>query len=339
MGNVTENHLKKTDKWNGLLHLYKSGIPIKEIAEELHISQTSLYSKIKELGLKRERCYKRKSIDVELFKELIELGIPGVEIANRLNICTDTVIKLKKKYGYATEDEQKISKGRKGAICRMYYKHTGIKPYCHTSSNVLGNHASDIMLLLKNGISKTEIAKRYGVCTSTVYNFIHLYDIDAPIKKICDGKEQQIKEAFNAGDSITAISQKLRCHTNTISRTIKKMKLLRAQNIIKRKSILNSNEDKIKELYNKGFSGAAIAKQMGVSQQCVYNFFHRKQMDLTQRKVKYCSTFYGHDDELIKMRQEGMTLKQIGDYFGVKANTVLYRIRKIESGNGEYKIV
>lgn len=323
--------LNNADKWGDLLHLYETEMSLEQIAKHLHVSLTSLYSKVKELGLTRERRYKKKPIDIKLFKELLALGAPDKNIAKRLGVCPDTVIKLKRQYGFATDDEQKISKGKKAAKCRAYYKKTGTRPECPTSTNRLEKYADDIIDLLEAGVAKTEIAKRYGVCPSTVYNFIHLYDIDAPVKKVCDDKEELIAEAFESGVSLEDISQKVGCSKNTIYLKLKDMRLARDSQNIKRKSLLNNQENTIRQLYEKGLSGTAIAELMGVSYPSLYEFIHRKQFE--RRPSVHRSIFDGHDEELLQMRQEGKTLKQIGAYFGVGANTVSYRIQKLQAGN------
>lgn len=334
MINNSDIYLGASDKYSDLLRLYKTKMSVREIAEKLHVSQTSLYAKIKKSGLKRERRYKKKSIDIKLFKELIKIGASNISIAGKLHICTDTVIRLKKQYGYATQDEQQISKGQKGAACRTYYKKTGLRPDCPNATNVLEQYEDDVISLLKNGVSKTEIAKRYGVCTSTVYNFIHMYDIDAPIKKICDDKEQLIKESFASGESIEDISNKLNCHFSTVYSAIKNMKLSRLQSRVNRKSILGNQEEKIRQLYEQGVSGTEIAKQIGVSYPALYEFIHRKKF--AQRPLKRRSVFDGRDEELMQMRQDKMTLEQIGEYFGVKTTTVWHRMQKLQSQDNEY---
>lgn len=106
------------------------------------------------------------------------------------------------------------------------------------------------------------------------------------------------------------------------------MELSRPQSAVQRKSILNNQEDKIRQLYKQGLSGKEIAKQMGVSCDSIYRFIHKNHFAEFKRQ--------GYDEELLKMRQEGMSLTQIGDYFGVSANTVLYRIRKLQQNN-EYQ--
>ena len=116
----------------------------------------------------------------------------------------------------------------------------------------------------------------------------------------------------------------------TAYRKVKEMKLMRSQSSIQRKSLLNNQEAEIKKLYDQGISGTEIAKRLDVSYPSIYEFIHRKQF--AKRPNVHRSIFDGHDDELIRMRQDGMTLKQIGDYFGVSASTTSYRLRKLING-------
>ena len=329
MLNNSDRCLNSADKWSDLERLYKTKISMREIATHLHISQTSLYSKVKELGLKRKPRYKRKLINAKLFRELVKLGIPDISIAKKFNICVSTVLKRKKQWHLFSADEQNISKGKKGAACCTYYKETGERPECPATKNILENYKDDVIPLLESGVSKTEIAKKYGVCTSTVYNFIHLYDIDAPVKKICDNQEDLIVNAYKSGDSLEDISLKSGCAVNTIYLKIKSMGLSRKPQSVKWKSILNNQKDTIKELYYQGMSGTEMARRLDVSKDSIYACIRRMKFDANQRKVRNNSPFRKHDNEILEMRQNGMTLKQIAQSFGMAENTVLYRLRKI----------
>ncbi|MBR1601004.1 MAG: hypothetical protein IJ677_05430 [Alphaproteobacteria bacterium] len=170
MKNNYYKRFNKADKRRDLLHLYKAEMSLKEITSCLHVGLASLYSKIKELGLKKERRYKRKTIDLKLFQELIKLGVSDIAVANKPHISSEMVIKLKKQHGYDTKDERCISKGKKGVVCRMYYKKNGIKPECPTTTNILENFKDDVINLLKKGTLKTEITKAYGVCNSIIFS-------------------------------------------------------------------------------------------------------------------------------------------------------------------------
>ena len=324
-----------TTQWSDLLRLYKTDMSMREIAEHLHVGLTTLYAKVKELGLKRTPRRKKKPINIKLFKELIKLGASDITIANKLQVSTSTVIILKKQYGFESKDEQRISKGKKGAACRTYYKETGERPDCQLSSNILEQYKDDVISMLKKGTPKVEIARKYGVCYQTVYNFIHMYDIHAPVKKICDNKEQLIKEAFDAGESLEDISGKLNCHFATVYKAVKNMNLSREQGRVNRKSFLSNQEEKIRQLYEQGVSGLEIAKQVGVSYPALYEFIQRKKF--AKRPLRRRSVFDGHDEELMQMREDKMTLEQIGEHFGVGITAVMHRIKKLQIQNNEYQ--
>ena len=326
--------LNNSTQWSDLLHLYKTDMSMREIAEHMHVSLTRLYIKVKELGLKRTPRRKRKPIDIKLFKELIKMGVSNITIANKLQVSPGTVLILKKQYGFEIKNEQS-NKGKKGAESREYYKKTGTRPDCPYTTNILEQYKDEIIPLLESGTPRTEIARKYGVSYQTVYNFIHMYDVHAPVKKIYDGKEQLIEDAFAAGESIEDISGKLNCHPGTVQRAVKGMKLSREQSIVNRKSFLSIQEEKIRQLYEQGVSGLEIAKQVGVSYPALYEFIQRKKF--AKRPLRRRSVFDGHDEELMQMRKDKMTLEQIGEHFGVGITAVLHRIQKLQTQNNEYQ--
>ena len=320
-----------------LLKLYQTDMSLVQIAKQLHVSLTTLKSKIRELGLKREPRLKRKTINEKLFKELVKLGALDTDIAHKLHISVSTVVKRKKQLGLFIKDEEKALRSKKAATCRAYYKKTGTRPECPFSKNILEKHKKTIIPLLENGIQKTKIATQYGVSPSTVYNFIHLYDLDVPQKKIWNGKEQIIKENFGAGKSLDDISKTLNCHIGTTCRAVKSMKLTRNPRNVKKKSTLNNQEEKIKALYYQGVPGTGIANKLGVSSTSMYACLKRMHVDESQRQaVKRCTPFSKCDKELIKLRQKGVSLRKIAEHFGVHKSTIFYRLKKLSSENMGY---
>ena len=177
---------------------------------------------------------------------------------------------------------------------------------------------------------KTQIARRYHVSTATVYNLIYLYDLKAPVIKKLDKKEDAVKQLFQQGLSYPVISDKLKCSKPTIRCKVKDLQLKR--NTIKINSFLTRQEDVIRKMYMEGASGAEIADKLNVHKISVYNKI--KQMKLVRpiKVAEYTSTFKGKEAELIKLRQSGMSLKQIAEIFGVKPNTVFYRLKKLNKG-------
>lgn len=326
--------LNNPNQWSDLLHLYKTDMSMREIAEHLHVGLTSLYSKVKELGLKRTPRRKKKPIDIKLFKELIKLGVSNIAIANKLKVSPGSVLVLKKQYGFEIKNEQS-DRGKKGVASRKYYKKTGTRPDCPYTTNILEQYKDDIIPLLESGTPRTEIARKYGVCYQTVYNFIHMYDVHAPVKKICDNKEQFIKEAFASGESIEDISNKLNCNFGTVYKAIKSMNLSRLHRKIKRKCILKNKEEEIRQLYKQGVPRIEIAKRVGVTYQYLNVYIQKNNFE--NRPYIRRSVFDGHDEELMQMRKDKMTLEQIGEHFGVGITAVLHRIQKLQTQNNEYQ--
>lgn len=324
---ILDNELKKLEK------LYQSDMTLTEIAESLKVGRRTLQQKIRELGWKRKPRLKKKSTDANKIKELIDLGVSDKDIQKKLNIGRFVLSRYKKELGLYVEDEKKIAKGKRGVTNREYYKRTGERPESPLLTNILEKHKKEVISLLKEGTLRTEIAKKYNVSRSTVFNFIHLYGIKAPIKQKCDNQEKFITKALQQGKTLEEIAQTLNCHPYTISRYIRKKGLKCSQKKVIKKSFLNNQKDLIHRLYNQGLSYVEIGQKLNVSKASIYQFIKRFNLNRPQRWAEYRSTFKGHDIKLIQMRQRGMTLKEIGKIFGVQENTVSRRLKKLRSSH------
>jgi DNA-binding NarL/FixJ family response regulator len=313
-----------------LKRLYQTDMTLVKIAQTLKVSKTTLQQKIKELGWQRKPCFKKKSINQKKLKELLELGFSDRKIQEKLHIGRYVLIRCKKELGAYSRNTEGVLKGKKGAAYREHYKKTGDKPECPCYSNILEKYSDDVILLLKKGTPRTEIAQKYNVSKSTVFNFIHLYGINEPIKKTCDEHENFIQKAFHDGKTLTEIAKQLNCCPETISRYIRKKGLKRSQKNIIKKSFLNSNRELVFKLYQDGLSGDEIASKLNVSKQSIYSCIKRFKFVRTKKMAEYPSVFKGYDKELLQMRKNGMTLKQIANIFGVKDNTVSRRLKKLE---------
>ena len=158
-------------------------------------------------------------------------------------------------------------------------------------------------------------------------DLLRLYKTDMSMRKIA--------EHLHADESLEDISGKLNCHFTTVYKAVKNMNLSREQGRVNRKSFLSNQEEKIIQLYEQGVSGLEIAKQVGVSYPALYEFIHRKKF--AKRPLRRRSVFDGHDEELMQMREDKMTLEQIGEHFGVGITAVLHRIQKLQAQNNEYQ--
>ena len=306
-----------------LLGLFKKAKPKNLISPE---------RKIKELGLKRKTSFRNKMVNEAQLRELVSLGVSDVKIADKFHVYPATVLKWKKKLGIYIEDDERTALSKKALNFRNYYKKTGELPECPFKTNVLEKYKDDVISLLENGTPKLKIAKMYGVSDATVYNFIHLYGLRPPAKKICGIKEEILKEAFRTGKTIDLISKKIKCSPCTVRRAIKDLKLKRDPKLVRRKSPLNNQEERIKTLFYQGVPGTEIARQLGVTSTSIYAYLHKMKFDNSQRKVKRWTPFCAYDDELLKLRKDGMSLRKLAKHFGIHVNTVVYRIRRLEGG-------
>lgn len=324
---ILDNELKKLEK------LYQSDMTLDEIARQLNVGKTTLTQKIRELGWERKPRLKKKTVNANKIKELIELGVSDKDIQKKLNIGRFVLARYKKEMGLYIEDEKKVAKGKRGVANREYYKKTGERPESPLLTNILEKHKDEVIALLKKGALRTEIAKKYHVSRSTVFNFIRLYGIKAPIKQKCENHEKYIIKALQQGKSLEDIAQKLNCHPYTISRYIHKKGLKPSRTKVIKKSFLNNQKDLIQKLYSQGLSYVEIGQKLNVSRASIYQFIKRFNLNRSQRWTEYRSTFKGHDKKLIQMRQRGMTLKEIGKIFGVQENTVSRRLKKLRSAH------
>ncbi len=94
---------------------------------------------------------------------------------------------------------------------------------------------------------------------------------------------------------------------------------------------LNAKMEVLRQLYQTNMTLIKIAKNLNVSRASIYQFIKSFNLPPPQRWAKYRFTIKGYDKELLQMRQSGMTLKQIGDIFGIQDNTVSHHLKKLGS--------
>lgn len=311
-----------------LRRLFASNLSQNEIAVRLGISRTKLASTLKKLGWTRPTRLKNKGISKRQITELQKIGLSHKKMADTLGICPTTLRRLKKKFGISDIDIGKQRAAYKAIQIKQERLFLGLKKEPKHRRNCLEKYVKEIQSLLEQGISKRDIARRYLVSTATVYNLIYLYDLKAPVMKKLDGQENTVKQLFQQGLSYPVISERLKCSKPTIRCKVKDLKLKR--NSIKVNSFLTRHEDVIRKMYMDGASGADIAHALNVHKISVYNKIKKMNLSRPKKCAEYTSTFKGKEAELIKLRQSGMSLKQIAEIFGVKPNTVFYRLKKLK---------
>lgn len=317
---------------NGYIaELYSSELTLEQIADKLSIGKTTLRNKIIEMGLERKPRLKRKEISKEDILNLEEQGLSYREIAQKLDIHPTNLLIKRKQLGIYNPPQEVIEQQAKALKVRTENKKAGIKTENQHKYNCLEIYLDEILELLYAGVSKAEVARRYNVCQQTVFNLLALYEIKIPVIKKLDGKENTIKRLFNKGLSVEEIAKKLNCSFMTVIAKLKELKLSRPLSDIKINSKLAKEEQLIKKLYAQGCSLQEIGEKVNAHPVWVGAKIRKMGLTRANKMPEYKTKLSGLDKEIIKMREKGLTFKEIGQSFGVAPNTVMYRLRKLEN--------
>lgn len=314
-----------------IIQLYASDLTLEQIAEKLSIGKTTLRNKINELGLKREPRLKRKDISKEEIQSLENKRYTYREIAQKLDIHPANLLIKRKQLGIYNPPQAVIEQQAKAAKVRAENRKAGIKPENKHKYNCLEIYLDEIMDLLYSGVSKTEIARKYNVNPQTVHNLLALYEIKIPVFKKLDGREGIIKRLFNKGLSIQEIASKLGCSASILIPKIKELNLSRSLSDIKINSRLAKDERLIKKLYEQGCSLQEIGERVKAHPVWISAKIRKMGLTRANKHAEYKTKLFGLDKKIIKMRKKGMTFKEISKSFGVAPNTVMYRLRKLET--------
>lgn len=314
-----------------IIKLYDSDLTLEQIAKKLSIGQTTLRNKINEYGLKREPRLRRKAISQEVIQSLEEQGYSYREIAKKLDVHPTNLLIKRKRLGIYNPPKEVLEQQAKATKIRAENKKAGIKPEIKHRHNCLEIYLDEILELLYSGISKAEVAKRYKVHPTTVFNLLALYEIEIPVIKKLDGKENIIKRLFNKGLSFQEIAHRLNCSMITVRTKIKDLNLSRPLSDIKINSRLAKDEHLIKKMYEQGCSLRQIGEKVKANPVWIGVKIRKMGLTRANKMPEYKRKLFGQDKEIIKMRKKGMTYKEIGQFFGVAPNTDMYRLRKLEN--------
>lgn len=315
-----------------IVNLYQSDKTFSEIAKILNVGESSLTKAVKVLGLKRTARYKKKGYNKKKIETLERLGLSHMDIAKKLGVHITTLKRIYNHFGKDFSTPENPMRTQKRVQSRRFNQLNGTFPNCPNKTNILEKYADAITELLNKGVSKTEIAHRYNVCVKTVFNFIYLMQLNAPVVKKCDNVIR-LKQAFEEGNSLKQIAVDLNCSEKSVSNKIKDLNWKRPRNFVQKESPLNNQENLIKELYAQGLSGSEIAEQVHAHPVSVYNKIRKMRLTRPKKWAEYSSTFKGKKELLLNMRQSGKSINEIATYFNVCPATVSYHLKKLEVSN------
>ena len=84
-------------------------------------------------------------------------------------------------------------------------------------------------------------------------------------------------------------------------------------------------------MYEQGCSLQEIGEKVNAHPVWIGTKIRKMGLTRANKHAEYKTKLFGLDKEIIKMRQKGMTYKEIGQEYGVAPNTVMYRLRKLEN--------
>lgn len=304
-----------------VINLFNSGITFEKMAEELSVSLTSVFDKVKELGLSRPLEFKKKLENrKDEVIELLEFGYSFKDIAEILNVHPNTLLKSRKSWGIYNEPPafyKQIQKTRKEN------KKAGIKPTGPSRFSTLDPFIDTIIEMLESGSTKADVARHYNVSVQTVFGALNRHSIKIKTDNKVERLAENIKELFDKGQSFNAIAKKLKCSSQAVFVAIKKLKLQREKEDIVISCKIKKQEDKLIELFNKGLSHNEIGKELGCHSISVGQYIQKIGL-----KREFPNVLYGKFDEIKKMLKDGLTQRAIAKQLGVCEKTLSYHIKK-----------
>lgn len=309
--------------------LYRADLSIDKIANKLNVSHKSIEMIVKSLGWKRKPVTRKIKLSLQKIKDLKKMGLNREDISKKLNINRTSLIKFEKENGLYVEDPIRIEAYKKSRKTLKENISLGLKPEPRHNWTRLDKYVDDIQDLFLKGVSQAEIAKRYNVCRSTIYNFVLLHNIQIPKVGLLDSKKDIIIEMFNKGKSTRAIANSIGHSYQTVKKEMEKMNLIRNPKDIRYDSRVRRQEDLIKKLYFSGMMRKDIAKKVHAHPSAVRRVIRQFEI-IKNPEWRKCKLDKTPENEVLKMRATGMSFKKIGLHFGVTAGSVFLFVKELE---------
>lgn len=232
--------------------------------------------------------------------------------------------------GHTWNDEAKAA--RRGSGNPMYGHHHSdefvkrIRMINRASSDKLTvDDVDHIKQSLANGITQTELAKKYDVTISTINKISRCDnwdwvrpDLNEKIKNLEQEKKQSrnelMREMYMNGATATDIAKKLGCNPTTVANVLKDL-------VDGRKAARQDLKRNVERDFLAGISKEEIMKKYDISSSSYVRYTTKALNDNKQKLI----------DEVIKRREAGMMVKDIAAELGLHRTTVTDYCKKYGS--------
>jgi len=152
---------------------------------------------------------------------------------------------------------------------------------------------------------------------------------------ILSDNADKVIQLHNQGQNRSEIAKTFNCTVGAVSAFLKNRGIkLQKSNY----GILENNKDKIIEMLNSGMSAYNISKQLGCGKSSVLSFIKKNR--LTNKnicKVNYDDLLKDHEDEVIKLHNEGKSENEISKLLGFATSSIHILIEKLDLEKRDWK--
>lgn len=338
-----------------IIELFKQGKTQKEIAQNFHCSQSTLYRKIKtlkELGLIDENIINQHNSNVSIklsnidnqILELLKQRKTQNEIANILNCSL-------RKIG------SRVKKLKETGIINEDFTNRQNSNLSYPKRYLLPVDDNQIIELIRQGKTYTEISKKLHCSVSTVSLKVKSLKISGDItadiikereknkKYSLDSIDKEIIKFYNLGYSRKKIAEILNIPENSVCSRISRLKKinilkLTEKQIEKQNNIKNFDyiNNQIIELYKKGFSRKKIESILNLTKSNLsYRINYLKRIGLLpddekqtqEQNTPEAITFI--NAEIIKLYNEGYSQTEISKKLNRSCASISRRIKNLNA--------
>ena len=272
-----------------LVELWKLGVPVKEIAEELGCSENAVcfYA-----SSHRDLCPKRKgTVDYDKLVELWNSGMAAKQIAQEIGCAEVTVCVYASKHKDVCSSRMKrIDKGAKTKLVELW----------------------------NNGVPVEEISKIIECSEEKILNYVRNHRDVCPNRKENRNNHNydydKLVELWNDGVPMREIAEEVGCSVSGVGSYAYRNRDLCPKRVRGRKGIIDY--DKLVELWKLGVPVKEIARELGCSEENIHAYVCRNRDLCPKRKEDF------DYDKLVELWNTGVPMKEIAQELGCSEGTV-----------------